>query len=311
MIKNKKGFEMNFAWIFSIIAGVTILFLAIYATSQFIKTRKYEIDTQTAAKLSILLDPLETSLESGKSSLITFPSETRIYNDKCYTYGNFGEQSIGVAGSSGGSRWQEPAYSKPQYNKYIFSQNIEQGEEFRVFSKPFNMPFKVSDLVFFLGQEYCFVNVFEDIEDEIKGLGIKNVHFTDKKSNCSVESEIVCFSSSSGCDVAVYGDFESGYVSKEGKNLQYSGPLVYGAIFSSSEVYECNVKRLMLRLVNLCLIQKDKIEVLESRGCGSLLDSHLNELISLARQETPNLDAIKDKAEEINMINDAAVCRLY
>ena len=66
-MKNKKALEMSFAWIFAIIAGIVILFLAIYATSQFIKTRRYEIDIQTAAKLAILLDPLETSLEAERA----------------------------------------------------------------------------------------------------------------------------------------------------------------------------------------------------------------------------------------------------
>ena len=314
-MKNKKAFEMSFAWIFAIIAGIAILFLAIYATSQFIKTRRYEIDIQTAAKLAILLDPLETSLEAGKSSVIGFSSEARIYNDKCKDYGNFGEQKIGVTVNSGvGGKWQEPAYSKPFYNKYIFSDEIEQNKEFYVFSKPLKMPFKISDLIFFSGQEYCFIMSPGDIEDELQDLNIKNAHFTDKKSNCSENSKKVCFGQSSGCDIAVYGsgyEFESGYVAKEGKNLYYVGPLIYGAIFSSPEVYECNVKRLMLRLVNLCLIYKDKIEILEKKECNSLLDSHLNELINLARTDSPQLSAVKDKADEIDIINNAAVCKVF
>lgn len=259
-IKDKKGLEMSFAWLFAIIAGIAILFIAIYATSQFIKTRRTEIDAQTTTKLAILLDPLETSLESGKSSLLSFDSETRVYN-KCASYGNFGEQSIGIAKSSRlGEKWQKPAYGKPQYNKYIFSQDVEQAKDFSVFVKPLNLPFKVSDLIIFSGQEYCFVQSPEETKDELQDLGIKNVYFTDRKNNCSETSKKVCFLSSSGCDISVYGDtavyggssdFSSGYVKNQGKTLYYTDDLMYAAIFSSPDIYECNVKRLMLRLVNL------------------------------------------------------------
>jgi len=310
---NKKGFEMNFAWIFAIIAGIAILFLAIYATSQFIKTRRYEIDAQTSAKLAILLDPLETSLEAGKRSLISFSDETRIYNDRCRDYGNFGSQEIGVSISPGiGEKWQNPAYVEPIHNKYIFSQDIEQSKEFYVFTKPFKMPFKVSDLIFFSGTEYCFVDAPDDIEDELRGLGIRNVNFTNNKQECGEEDEKVCFSNYVGCDISVYDNFDSGYVKKGNKNMYYTGPLIYGAIFSSPEAYECNIKRLMLRLINLCLIYKDKIEILEKKECGSLLDGPLSEMITLSRNlELSQLVIIKDKADEIENINNAAVCRLF
>lgn len=313
-MKNKKAFEMNFAWIFSIIVGAAILFLAIYAASQVIKTERYKIDTQTATKLSILLDPLETSLESGISEVVRFSSETRIYNDKCYTYGNFGEQSIGVSVSSGvGEKWQKPAYGEPQHNKYIFSNSIEQGEEFVVFSKALKLPFKVSDLIFFSGKEYCFVQSPGEIKSELQGLGLTNINFTETKSNCPENSEKVCFTGS-GCDISVYSDyeFETGHVDKGGKSLYYTGPLIYGTFFSSPEVYECNVKRLLNRLINLCFIYKDKIEILERKDCSSLLDSHLNEMINLARNGTSqDLLLIQEKAQEIERIDNTAECRIF
>jgi len=311
---NKKGFEMSFTWIFSIIAGAAILFLAIYAASQFIKTHGQEIDTQTSVKLAILLDPLETSLESGKRSIIDFGANTKIYNDKCYTYGNFGEQSIGILTSQG--RNARPSYGKPQYNKHIFSQNIEEGKEFSVFSKPFALPFKVSDLIFFSGREYCFVQTPESIREELEGLGIMNVNFTESKASCKDGSQKVCFGQSSGCEIAVYGnnyDFSSGYLIKEGKTLYFTDSLIYGAIFSSPSVYECNVKRLSLRLANLGEVYLDKIKILDNINCNSLMDSSLNEIITLARNlnSSQQLFVIKEKADETEKINEAAECKVY
>ncbi len=312
-MRSKKAVEMNFTVIFSIIAGIAILVLAIYATSQFIRTRRYEIDTQTAAKLSILLDPLETSLEEGKSSIIRFDSETRIYN-KCFDYGNFGKQTISISKKGRvGEEWQEPGGDTQLYNKYIFSQDVEESEEFYVLTMPLKMPFKISDIILFLGEEYCFIQSPGDIEDELKGLNIRKINFTNQKTECSGGSKKVCFGQSAGCDIAVYSSdgFESGYVNKEGKTLYFTDSLIYAAIFSSPEIYECNIKRLMLRLVHLSLVYKDEIEIVERRGCNSLLDTHLSELISLARAENVQLASVKDKAEEINMVNSAAVCRLY
>jgi len=313
---------MSFSWLFAIIAGAAILFLAIYATSRFIETGRTEIDAQIATKLAILLDPLETSLESGRSSSLSFSSRTRIYNDKCKVSGNFGNQQIGIASSSSlGKKWQAAVYGKKQYNKYIFSQNTEEGKELSVFTLLFKMPFKISDLIILVGGEYCFVQAPEEIEDELEDLNIKGVNFTQTKSDCSKNSKKVCFSSS-GCDISVYGDdyeFKSGYVSKESKKLYYVrgvddvDSLIYAALFSSPEVYECNVKRLMSRLVNLCAIHKDKIEILEKKECSSTLDTHLTELSTLAGnlKSSQGLADVKDEADEIDNINEAATCKLY
>ena len=311
---NKKAFEMSFSTIFAIIVGAVVLFLAIYATAKFIGTRRYEIDQQTSAKLSILLDPLETSLESGKKSVISFSSETRIYNDECQIYGNFGNQRIGVSVSSGfGGKYQKPAYGAQQYNKYIFSEEVEEGKEFGILIKPLELPFKVSDLVIVSTGEYCFVQTLEYIEDEVKGLGLKGINFTESKSECPENSKIVCFSGSSGCDIAVYGDIESGRVEKDGETLHYIDSLIYAAIFSSPEVYECNVKRLMLRLSNLALIYNDKIEVVRRKGCDSNLEASLISLGSQAANldSSQDLFSIQTKANEIEIVNSVASCNLF
>ena len=76
---NKKAIAMSFNWLFAIIVGAIILFLAIYATSKFIKTSEEVIYTETSAKLIALLDPLETGLASGKSEEISFKKQTRTY----------------------------------------------------------------------------------------------------------------------------------------------------------------------------------------------------------------------------------------
>ena len=61
----KAIFGMSFNWIFALIVGGFILFLAIYGAGKFIKTSETTLYTETASKLTALLDPLETGLASG------------------------------------------------------------------------------------------------------------------------------------------------------------------------------------------------------------------------------------------------------
>jgi hypothetical protein len=323
-MRSKKGFEMSFAWMFSIIVGAVIIFLAIYVLTQyFLPTERQKIDIQTATKISILLDPLETSLEAGKSSIIEFPVETRIYNDRCEDSGSFGYQRVGLSSKSGiGEQWPEPSYAKPLYNKYIFSENIEQEEIFNVFTKPFDMPFKVSDLIIFSGTEYCLIfnNQAEDIKDEIERLNLGNIQITSDINNCSSKTKKVCFGSSIRCDISVYGsaeyggqNFQQGSVIKQGKTMYYTGNLLYAAIFSSSDVYECNIKRLAKRISHLALIYKDKIKIVESKGCSSTLEPHLISLSNLALNASSSeiVFSLNEKAKQIDEINHASRCSIY
>lgn len=307
----KKGFEMSFSTIFAIIVGAAVLFLAIYFSVRVIEQGEEKLDAQTSAKLAILLDPLETSMGESRSNKLVFASKTRIHNDRCQTNGNFGQQRIGIASYSFG-RWKEPTYGERQYNKYIFSQEIEEGKEFYVFVKPFELPFKISDLIILTGEEYCFIGTPDKVKRELEGLNIGNFHFTDMNSNCSRESKKVCFFTSNRCDISIYGEYglRDGYVSKEGKKLEYTGNLLYPAIFSSPDVYDCNVKRLKMRLINLALIHKDKIKILEIRECNSKLDSYLNELISLANSNS-SLAYLQEKSMQIKAVNDASECRIF
>jgi len=77
---NKKGFEFTFAWMFSMIVGAVILFLAIYGVVNLIGSERNVIDSFSAQQLGIILQPLETqSFESGIRPMnINFPSETKL-----------------------------------------------------------------------------------------------------------------------------------------------------------------------------------------------------------------------------------------
>ena len=66
------------------------------------------------------------------------------------------------------NKWGDVSVDVGFENKYIFSDREVEGKKFYVFSKPFEFPFKVTDLIYMTSslKKYCFVNAPEDIEEE-------------------------------------------------------------------------------------------------------------------------------------------------
>jgi len=313
--KDKKGFEFSFGWIFAIIVGAVVIFLAIYASSKFVFTERRVQDTETAKELGIILSPLETGLEESKKTIIAMPGETRIYN-RCVSSGNFGSQKISVASRSGiGKEWQNPGVESTFYNKYLFSSAVSEGQDFYFFTKSFNMPFKIGDLIFMISEneKYCFVKPPREIEDEINDLDLRSVvNLTNFVKECGKGMISVCFASV-GCDVDV--NIQSKSVKKTGKTVYYEDSLVYGAIFSDPIIYECQTQRLMKRASELGLVYLAKSEYVaaSSNGCSSnmqgLLISYSNKT---AVSDSAGLKDIYLISQELEDRNEAIVsCKIF
>lgn len=319
---NKKGFEFSFNWIFAIIIGAAIIFLAIYGTTQLIKQERRVSDTEAGKQLGIILNPLETGIESGKISKITFPLETRVFS-KCLSSGAstgeraFGVQEISIATKSGiGAEWDKPGVESTFYNKYIFSSSTVEGKELIVFSKPFYFPFEVADVLFIIPkkEEYCFVNAPSDIDDEIKKLKPVNINVSANLKDCKKGTTRVCFESS-GCDIDVNLGAKS--VKKNGQRIYYEedeeNALLYGAIFADNGIYECQIKRLMKRASELASLYEAKSTSLSPRGCRSGLEQEMSIYANITRNlnKTDELTGIKILSDEIRRRNDALLCKLF
>ena len=294
--------EFNFALLFSIIVGAMILVLAIYGVVKLSGTQRYKIDTETAKKISILTDPLQAGFAEGSFGKISFKSETKL-NNFCFDNG-FGENRISTATRSGvGEEWQIAGAEISIPNKYIFSSPSQTGAEYYVFSKPFYFPYKIADLIFLTTEDYCFVSPPEEVEDEVTGLNIPNI----RVGNCSERDVKVCFGSTAECDVSVYGidfSYETGKVIKPGGEMFYAGSLLYGAIFSSPEIYECNVNRLMQRCARISEVFAEKVDLMNGRGCNSNLKPDLIFLGGLTvNASSENLISNYQIAEEIDRKN--------
>jgi hypothetical protein len=311
--KNRRGaLEISFGWLFALIAGAVILFFAIYFSSRLINTQQEVVSAETGKEIGILLNPLETSFESSQTTSITIPAETRIHN-RCSLSGNFGEQLIQLDQKSFG-KWAKTDINVIFSNKYIFSNEEIEGKKFYIFSKPFDFPFKVADLVYMTSanEAYCFVNAPEEIDEEINDLNQSNL----LTENCSSKGIRVCFGGSS-CDINV--DYNAGAVEK-GEDIMYfietgenSQALMYAAIFSNKDVYECQLNRLMLRTREISMLYKDKELITENRGCDTNLGGDFNEFIGMISDfnGSEELSIMKMKADDIDEKNKARMCLLW
>jgi len=321
-VKNKRGdFQFPFAWVFAIIVGMFILFLTIYGVAKFVNLQKATIGAKTSMSIGALTNPLESGFESERRDIIDTHAPTRIYTE-CDNNSIFGEQIIRTSEKTY-QKWGEATVDVSFENKYIFSKNPVEGRYFYLFSKPFEFPFKVADLVYLTStnDKYCFVKPPDNIEDQIQNLigtaetksEYENFLLVRMNTQCPLGSTKICFTPS-GCDVNIFG----GKVQKKGqRGVTYKGDtLMYAAIFSSINDYECQLDRLMNRTEQLFDLYLDKARFISQKS-ECKIDSELGvkllqmrELIK-AFDDSVDLTAVFDLAEEIGKVNEYAECKLW
>jgi len=315
MIESKKA-QFNFVWMFAIFAGGAILVLAIFGAMKAGDTARFQSDTEAAKSISILTDPLQAGFADGSFGKISFKQETRI-NNICFSE-NFGKNDISVAMQSDiGEEWNLAGDATSIHNKYIFSSEKNSGEDYYVLSKPFNFPYKVSDLIFLTSKNYCFLNAPDEINNEITGLNIPNV----KIDNCNATNTIkVCFGGGNDCDIMVYGAcnsecdsvYNTGTVVKGSNDMKYIGNLMYGAIFSDKLIYDCNVERLMYRTGKIAEELASKADLMNARNCNTNLKPDLIVWNSLTiNTDASKLISLRTMANNLERKNNRELCGLW
>jgi len=319
---DKRGFEFSFAWMFAIIVGAVIIFLAIFAATRVVDTERFVSDTEVGKQLGVILNPIETGIEDGRVTRISLPGEARVFNS-CDTRGAFGRQGISVAQKSGvgENAWGEPGVENAFFNKYIFSESVVEGKSLEVFSKPVNFPFKTANVIYMWSENerFCFVNPESEVEDEIRGLNIRSINITSTLTSCDEGDIKVCFDSTApDCDISV--SLEGKFVNKrdQGTTVYYDDTFgkefLYGAIFTDSETYECQVKRIMKRNSELSLLYLEKAKVLKPRGCSFVnIESDLEgfALGASGLSSSFGLNDLGVLAKGLGGKNDDLICKLF
>jgi hypothetical protein len=260
-----------------------------------------------------LFDPLETGLASGKSSSISFKKESKLYFD-CFDNRNlpFGEQTIRFSEKTFGDEFAEAGNRVSIKDKYLFAENLVEGRTMYYFSKPYFAGYKVADLMMMYSDKnkYCVHGANEDFVDDVEGLNLKEIVFVNESLEC--EGINVCFKSiGDKCDIRVVEN--SQYVLKDSKRMYYVSDLLFAAIFSSPDMYECNVKRIKSRFNELAVVYVNKIEIIKRKNCEPTLGPKLTELLAFRVENSRDLLLFHDKIDEIDQINARAKdgCRVY
>lgn len=309
-MKNKNAYmDISFSWIFAIIVGAFILFLAIFFVTKFTKTEINLHETKTAKEIGILLNPLETSFEEGKSTFLSTSTNSRIYS-RCSLDGEFGYQGILLKEEIYG-KWNDVNNTIEFKNKYIFAENPAEGKYFYLFSKPFSFPFEIASLIYIIPKDkiYCFKNAPQDIQDEIENLNQDNFVIDD----CEQGDIKVCFGNSAGCQISVSLTESRVFKNSEMYSFGESKALMYAAIFSDKELYECQLNRLMKRGHILSSLYLDKLLLPAYSGCEQYLFNDLNSLsIQMENyQDQSDLSPMIDTKDKLYNKNKYSSCTIW
>jgi hypothetical protein len=305
---------MGFNWLFAIMAGGFILFLAIFAATKMVSFGSVTANTLNAKNFVNILETWEAGLAAGvKPPELKFKTDTRLYfTCSADTDAPFGKQALSTSDQVFKDRYSEEGYDVTIKSKYIFTENMLEGITFFPFSVGYFMPFKIADLIVFSDRNYCFHDAPDQFKIDLEQLQLNNIQFPNKTTVC--EGVQVCFSSAKACDVVV--STAGRYVLKEEQRMFYDGNLIYAAIFSSPEIYKCNVRRLVSKFNQLGYIYIDKIKIIERKNCKSNVEDKLYQMTAIAGNFSYSEAAFRNLiklSEEIDAINNDADpgCKLY
>lgn len=329
MEKNKTG-ALEFGWIFSIIIGAIILFFAFYFVySQVMQQQLFEQKVQTQG-IDVLLTPFSYlgSIGSANAKIATLDRESKIsINCKAPdSYDALGYNKLVTQSIYRGET--VPGGLKNAYDKYIFADEMQSKTLF-VMSKPFEAPWRIADLIYFFpdNRTYYFSSAPARIVEELRAIegAFDNKHFFFTPTNIPENSIKVCFRQESNCDITVYNEgenYELGRVTKKNSKNEietiyyYNDALMYAAIFSNKELYDCNVQRLFSRAsIQLDLYQQKNTLIIQ-KGCVANINlQSLAQSFEKLKTNPNNLDTFKSLKTSSIFVNNAnrnAInCNLY
>ena len=328
---NKRGFQFTFAWMFAIIVGAVVIFLAFYISQKIIATQTTVSGTEAGLELSTILTPLENVLDEGRAASIKLNQETRVFNGcrrpQDLPGTEFGFQELSASLKSGVSGWGSPGLPSRFKNKYLFSKATVEGEEYVVLSKSFAFPFKIASIMILWSadEKYCFINAPSDVENEIQELNPKGVYIEAPGAECPANAKRVCFGSGVGADCNIqvneYAKTITHITDFDGARVGYQGSLMYAAIFSDPSIYECQTERLMARAHELAEVYIEKTGLLATRGCAfQTVAPSLNSYViktqayvleEIEEGQSINLEPIAQDVREIERANRALRCELF
>lgn len=317
-MKNKRGFEIQFNWIFVLIAGAAIL---MFFTAVVVKQKSV---SETSAKATVLRGVESIIIGAGVSTdttnIVDIPnSDIQV---RCGTI------SLG-------------SLSKQYQNLILFAPSIIKGNKLITQTMPFSLPYRATNLLYLTSPQlrYIIIGSTQLAEEVNKSLPssikkefyssmpqIKNennyrVRFVVFEDMIDLPESLERMPDSDVSALRVVGDNEKGTVEfyqKRGTLWLLKGSFVYigkqsliGAVYADTiDLYECSMKNTLLRLNFITKIQTERtnklIELASSRRdlqCYQFYNKALTHLNSIYSESTtfPNIavDAISDSAKSL------------
>jgi len=305
---------MEFAWIFAVIVGALILFLAFYFVGTKLLSQEQEQKTVQAQSLDILLNPFAQfgNIGATTANIIDLQQKSTI-TFECEKQGQeLGTNTITMTA-------KEAAIPRVVYDKYIFSEQTVEARKLQGISLPFQMPWRVADIIILWPYDarYCFISAPSSIKAKLSnetstGLNISSLYFVNNAASCPENSTTVCFGASGSCDILV--NIQQGSTRKLGTVYFAGEALMYASIFSDKQIYECNVKRLASRLYSEASVYDERTRALASKGCTATynlaaLKKAATDVSSSASQS--NLNSLYQASQVIQNQNNVGDCSLF
>jgi len=272
--------EIEFNWIFMLIAGVVIL---AFFFSFGIKYKNLQ-EEKLSIELLINLDNALLNLQS--SSFNTFdkvdiPKDVKI---------NCNELKI-----------QDKNYKN---TKFIFSPK-ELRDKIYIWFKPFNFPFKIDNFYYLISPKDKFYLIYNDqaskefAESLINDLPEKFKDNIKAKNSRQPDGKNIFINSNQG---EVNINLNNEKINLNVKNKLYedvSKELVYGAIFSDD--FDCNYKKIKLSMEEIINNYKKKLVILQSSTCSyASIPNYLSKLKDLKFQDTKSIEELNKNLASIN-----------
>lgn len=324
-MRNNKGIEASFGWIFSLMVGAVVLVLAIIAVAQLVTQERGVQQTLSAQEVATWFAATQSEQEtSSVPRNLTFPALTRL-SMTCSSAGALGTQEITVATRSGiGEPWSRAGIPARFHQNYVFMQEQAEGKHFRILVKPINLPYAIGDAIMVFSEKYCFVAPPVDVEDDVallqtSSLGQGTITNVASIEQCARNSTSVCFvgegeSARTNCQIVV--DTRTKSVALRGaggQRVSYEDGLAIAAIVSSPELYRCQIERMMRRSAELAHLYQKKSELVAAYtdGCSTALQQELKAYEVLTRNASAShIGAVWKQARQLAATNPAA-CPLW
>lgn len=263
---SKKGL-MLLHWILVILVGAVIIIFAVVFASKTGVVEQKKQNVVVAEYMDLFFNPFASigAIAEGFGKQVEFDYEVEL-EFRCVS----GEERLFVGSGN--------KIAEEKIENFVYAPTQLKLKSMFVFSKPFNLPYRITDLIFTFdaSQQFCLVydskssEIVADIISDVSGelLEAEQNFISCSDLNCCKQLEnarIVSFTSRQG-DVNIAGkggfgeEFEYGEIRfRNGKKSVFIGlPLVEAAVFSDYEIYDCNFRRLMSKVAAMSDIYHGK-----------------------------------------------------